>query len=102
MTSILPKIKQRCQRRRVGNGCSADEDLPLVKIRPDVYYENHDKQDAPPKKSAYPTAYLSLIKKQTNGNRAKNLGKPVDEVVQGPRSDIEYGRIEIGKFCEIN
>jgi hypothetical protein len=67
-----------------------------------VYYKDHNKQDGPPNKGAYPTAYLLLIKKQTNGNRANNLGKPVDQVIQGPRSDIKYGRIEFRKFCGTN
>jgi len=63
--------------------------------------KDEDKEDSPAREGADPAGEAPLIKEKPDGERANDLGDPVDDVVQGTGTDVEKGTIVVVKFCKV-
>lgn len=61
-------------------------------------HENHAEEDSPSRKGARAARDTVLIEKKSYRNRAHDLRHPVDEVVQGSRTNIEQCIVVLVKF----
>lgn len=66
--------------------------------RPDMDPHNHTQQNGPSQKRPDPPSVLLLIQQESNGDTAKNLGDPIDGIVQGAALDIEQDGVVIAKL----
>ena len=56
---------------------------------------NHTQQNRPSQKRPDPPAVLLLIQQQPDGDTPKNLGDPIDGIVQRPALDIKQDAVVI-------
>ena len=57
--------------------------------------KDHDHQDGPTAEGTQTTAEGLLVKKETNGDGADNLGYPINEVIERPSTDIKHSAIVV-------
>lgn len=67
----------------------------LVEECPDVDDKDHNEQHAPAGERAQAPAEALLVEQKADADGADDLGKPVDQVIQRPRADVEHGAVVI-------
>lgn len=74
------------------------DDLPLVEVTPNMDNEDHTEEETPAGECANATPEPLVIKDVADHDRTDNLRHPVDEIVQGPGTDVKECGIVLVEF----